>query len=306
MRKIIALIFLTTISLSAQKKEVGKVFSEHPLISVSEDFWRAYQQNDESKIKAMTAENFIYVRNDNNLGQGSLTAYLGEANWASNRFENLEVKNANGWVSDAIKYEDGNTWILSWKRWKGTDKNTGIRMNSFLHMQMRINKDKKIDYLNVYNNQSDFTQMFESEGTRESGVVFEAHPAIVQVRKVVAHYLNQEFDQTKSYFDSNATFWNSTLNNWENSITLEQRVESWKNDFDTYSEIYMNEQGKPIAIQYEGSDMIYVNSWWTLYGKKGEDWFAVPFKSTHAVNSDNKIVSESIFFSSNRFEEKVN
>ena len=306
MKKLSLLLFFLTVVLYGQKKSVGKVFSEHPLISISDDFWKAYQNNDEKYIKTIVADNFIYTSNDENFRKQSLNRLLGESSWASNRFKNLTVKNANGWVSDAIRYDNGETWILSWKRWQGIDTKTGIRINSFLHTQMRINKNKKVDFVNVYSDQADFIQMFESENTRQNGVVYDSHPSIVTVRKVVAHYLNKEFDDLRSYFDENAQFWNSTMDTWDEKLGLEERVSALKQDHETYSEIYMNEQGKPIAIKYEGSDNYFVDAWWNMYVKKGEDWMSIPFKSSHSVDPNGKILSESLYFSTNRLEKKMN
>lgn len=306
MKKLSLLLFFLSVVSYGQKKPVGEVFSEHPLISISDEFWEAYQNNDENYIKTIVADNFVYTRNDENFRTQSLNRFLGESTWANERFKNLTVKNANGWVSDAIRYDNGETWILSWKRWQGFDTKTGIRINSFLHTQMRINKNKKVDFVNVYSSQADFIKMFESENIRENGVVYDSHPSIVIVRKVVAHYLNKEFDSFKSYFDENARFWNSTMNNWEEKTELSERISALKQDHETFSEIYMNEQGKPIAIKYDGSENFYVDAWWNMYLKKGEDWMSVPFKSSHTVTPDGKILSENLYFSSNRLEKKMN
>ena len=106
----------------------------------------------------------------------------------------------------------------------------------------------------------------------------------------------------RSGFIENANFWNSTMESWGERLSLEERISQIKTEHDTYSEIYINEQGTPVSLKYEGSEDMFVNGWWVLYAKKGDKWFSVPFKSEHQVNSDGKIVSESLYYSSNRFE----
>ena len=299
--KIVLLILISTFAYS-QKKNVGKVYSEHPYIETTNTFWEAYQNNDVEKINQLASDNFVYERNGERFNENSLSVFLGESSYVAQRFKNLTVKNANGWVSDAIDYKDGGVWVLSWKRWVGTDSITGLRINSFLHTQMRLDEKGKINFVNAYSDQSQFIKMWRSEGEKTNGITYSSHPAISSVRKVVSDYLDKDFEAVKSGFTENATFWNSTMESWDEKLSLDDRINQIKSEHNTYSEIYINEQGTPISLKYEGSEDMFVNSWWILYAKKGDKWFSVPFKVEHQVNSDGKIVSESLYYSSNRFE----
>jgi len=301
MKKLVILFVLFSLGLvtNAQEKN-GTVFIEHPALEKVDQLWRAFEQGDQRTFAGLLADSVWVISNgDRNLR--TREAVADGLKWWAEEFENLEVVTDTPAYADALEYDKGGVWVQDWLRMKGIHTKSGIRLNLPIHNLYSFNEEGKIASLHRYFDPQVFQEINSSQATQENGEVYINHPYIIQVRKLVNAYCDEDIPAMTEFYADDVLFYNTTMN-FKDQRKLEEQKKEWETIFETVDQIEMEQVGYPDCIYYAKNDDYVVYSWWIFSGMRGEEKIEFPLMLSHTFNDDGKIINSMGYYSSNHYE----
>ena len=138
------LVALITFSMSAQKKKNGVVFDKHPGILLIEEFNKAFVEADVEKLSSIMDDNFkAYnaLSSDKDQKGTPKNNFIGQSKWWNANIDYLKITQDKPAYPDAIEYKGDQTWVQTWERVYGVNKQTGVELDMPVHRLYRLNKD---------------------------------------------------------------------------------------------------------------------------------------------------------------------
>ncbi|WP_276392138.1 nuclear transport factor 2 family protein [Eudoraea chungangensis] len=307
MKKIMLTMLLFTVAIGySQKKNNGKVFDEHPAITVVNEMFAAFIAGDADKVASYLSEDFKgYNGSDGRTNaKGTTKEEMIEdvAFWQEETMY-LSLEPTMQAYPDAIEYKGGQVWVQTWNTLKGMHKKTGVKLNMPFHRLILMDEDNKIKTMISYYDERVYSEIGRSLADRENGTIYNHHENINTVRKVMTAFENKDFETAYSYFAEDADF--MTLETGNERMTMDQIKERNKGIWETY-EVTFDVQGYPDYLEYDLRDGRVVQSWWTARLKRKSDGekFNVPVLYLHDFDKDGKIVRSSAYYSTKVLDSK--
>ena len=278
----------------AQTKN-GTVYSDHEYITKTREMWKAFQDGDAVAFQSFFADS-VYRSMNGTWSRVSNEVFKNAAESWSKAYENLEVKDDKPAFPDAIEYKEGGTWVQDWLLFTGTHIESGINIAVPYHNLYMFNDEGKIANIGFYFPTATFDAIRNSSTTSENGEVYDNHPYITRVRKLVNAYCNENLDELVDFYAENARFSDLTMD-WNESFGLDEAKNGWISNFETYDNITLKQQGYPDCIHYKNGDMMVVYSWWTWSAvvTATEEKLSIPVMMTNYFNKDGKIMNQSLY-----------
>ena len=302
------IIALFSVTSFGQKKENGKIYNEHPAIKVVDAFTKALMEGDTSSMgKLMTADfrskNPVVARPHD---KGNNKA--GYLRGARSNFDNFDYRSMNpikGSSPIAIEYandpnKDNAVIVESWDLQKSIHKQTGVKVEVYLHRSFTINKDNKIVEILNYGNPMVGNNIIAASSERKNGIVYSEHRNINNLRLLIGAAENSDLVKMYSFYDPKATFTNSNMD-VQKAQTLEEVKANHKAFFEKFEMSGIEQVGFPDYVFYEQQNIGVLYSWWNFYfiRKSDKKEIKVPFHYAHNVNKDGKITSEVVYYNGN-------
>jgi hypothetical protein len=304
MKKLLTIILsISLITMIYGQKKNGTVYSEHESIDLTNELWKAFAAGDQAAYAACFADDAMSFRNSDFDNPTNKEKMVGGLKWWASSFKNLSVKNDGEGYPDAIKYGNDELWVQDWLRVKGTHIESGINMDLSLHNVYRFNEEGKIEMMISYFNNDVFDAINSSSNVMENGDIYIYHPYITNARKLVNAYSAGNLEELESYYDSKASFGNSTMP-WKKTMNWQERKASIEEARELFVDIQMKQVGYPDCMHYAKGDSYVVYSWWTWTAKQKSDGKIInlPLMLSHSFNDEGKVVREYAHYSSNHFD----
>jgi len=301
MKKLTLTLVLFSLGLLAGAQEKnGTVFIDHPVLEKVNQLWNAFEQGDQTAFGGLLADS-VWVITNGNRNLITREAAASGLKWWAEEFENLKVEADTPAYADALEYDKGGLWVQDWLRMTGLHTKSGIRLNLPIHNLYSFNEDGKITSLHRYFDPQVFQEINTSQATQENGKVYINHPYIIQVRKLINAYCDEDVAGMTAFFTDDAVFYNTTMK-FTDQHKLEEQKKEWQSVFDAVDHIEMEQVGYPDCIYYARNDDYVVYSWWIFKGVRGEEKLEFPLMMSHTFNDDGKIVNSMGYYSSNHYE----
>jgi hypothetical protein len=292
----------------SQKKENGKIYSEHPAINIVDAFSKAAMAGDTSAMSKLMTDDFRarypVVARPHDKGADKAT-FLKNAKSNAENFDYYTMKPVKGSYPDAFEYAKDpnfkdNITVESWDLVKGIHKKTGVKLETYLHRSFTITSDNKIRELLNYSNPEVRNNIIAANSERKNGIVYSEHPNLNTLRKLIGAAENGDMDKVYSFYAPKAIFSNSNSEDGK-SRTLEEVKASHKTFFEKFEMSGIEQVGYPDYVVYEQQNMGVLYSWWNFYfiRKSDKKEIKVPFHYAHDVNAEGKITSEVVYYNGN-------
>lgn len=305
MKKILfGFLIATPLFTLAQKKENGTIYREHPALKVVDAYNKALASGDTTNMGSFLATDF----KGHNASGGSQfdkglnkSAFLKMTKAWRDGIDYFSLSTSKGAYPDALEYKDPEqkdvVWVQSWDNLKGVNKQTGVKMDMFVHTLLSIDKNNKIKQLVIYDNPSVYDEINASQSERTNGTIYNHHEYINKVRNMLHAFENKDFEKSYSYYDVNARFMD--INNMEGkSISLDESKAQDKNILDAFDIVGLEQIGYPDYMHYElnNSDIVY--SWWRWHviRKSDKKEITFPIHFEHDFNKEGKIIREIAYY----------
>ena len=173
----------------AQKKSNGIVSMEHPAITLVDEFLTATGSGDPEKIASYLSDDFKFyngtsaARYDPGIRR---TGFVKLALRYQLEPDYFAIEPFPGAHPDAVVYredKDGEVWVQTWNAPEGTDKATGIKLNTAAPRLYKVCKDNKIKMIINYTKVPDAIGGAFEDGTNKTN--YSHHDHIRTVRKDV-------------------------------------------------------------------------------------------------------------------------
>lgn len=302
MKKHVIIVMLLFVAVMySQKKKNGTVYIEHPAIEIVEAMQQADIAGNVDEVASYLADDFKSVsgttRNKNAKGTNK-EQYL---KWVENRTKWTAYRSLTRHgeaYPDAIEYKDGKTWVQTWNYLRGVHDATGVKIEMPLHNLYRLNADNKIE-LEIYYSYPVGQDIRAGFTERTNGTIYNEHPHINKVRRMMAAFENMDLEKAYSYFHENCSFSSLEMPVGE-SMNLDEVKENHKGFYENFEIESIDVVGYPDLLHYEigGNDMT-VQSWWNfrLIRKSDNKKIIMPAMYTHDFDDDGKIVRSIGYFS---------
>jgi len=308
MKKTNTLFVLAFLSISAvfgQKKTNGKIYIEHPAITVVQDFIKASVAGDTIKMANLMTDDFVAYNgtsNDSRGGEMNEAAFLKNTMLYHDQLDYYSIEPFGNSYPDALEYKgsehDNGTTVLTWNQIKGIHKNTGVKIDAAAHRQYDLNKDNKIQRIISYRNGSVIDEIRASFADRANGTIYNHHENINTVRKMIHAFENKDLEKAYGFYDENARFTDIHTSDMKGISLAEQKAKdiAFLDEFEVSS---IDIVGYPDYLHYEMGDARIVQSWWNfnLIRKSDQSAVKLPILFINDFNADGKIISETAYFS---------
>ena len=304
---LICFVFLS-LNLLAQKEKNGTVYKEHPGIKLVESFNKAVVDGDFEKASSILDDDFK-IKNGVGLNEDfkgwSKQQFINNMKWWNNNFDYMSIERDAPAYPDAIEYKQGNqTWVQTWERIYGVNKNTGVKVDMPYHRLYYLNEENtKIKFAFEYANQNVFNAINDNNYTRENGAIFINHENINTVRKVMYAFENANYDKAYSYFSDNSSFYDMN-DPWGTNYSLEEAKKRNEGILSQFEIIGFDEIGYPDYLEYGKDNAKVVLSWWKFRMKRKSDgkMILLPIHYSHRFNNEGKIIRSVAYYSSKHME----
>lgn len=301
-RSLLALCMLTVFAVTSHaQKKAGTIYVEHEYIDVSRALWDAFVDGDKEKYQSFFADS-VYVSTNGEEGEVISKKEMGEnIDWWQSEFTNIGIEDQKPAYPDALDYKEGGFWVQDWRLFTARHIKTGINLEVPLHSMYAFNDDGKIISNFTYFNDDVFELIAESQTKTENGKVYDNHPYILTVRKLVNTFQDGDADKYRTFFTDDAQFIFS-WNEFGDRKSLDESMEGMKKMFAEGFKAKVEEFGYPDCVFYERGGNHVVYSWWKYTVMKDGENYEFPVMLSHTFNDDGKIVNEFVYASSNHFE----
>jgi hypothetical protein len=303
-KSVIIFMMMSTVIMYSQKEKNGTVYKEHPAIVAVEAMQQAWAKGDSATVATYLADNFKSF-------DGTSTN-VNDKGWDKQTFL-TRVANLNKWVSymsikrqgqaypDAIEYKDDDDglWVQTWDVLRGVHNETGVKIDQPVHGLYRLNNDNKIVSAIDYSTSEVGDEIGASFENRTNGTIYNHHPYINKVRRMMGAFEHGDLDTAYSFFNEKAIFRNSESARGE-SLNLEESKARSVKIGETWDIISFDVNGYPDYLEYEMGNAKVVHSWWTIRLKRKSDdkKFELPIMYVHNFNDDGEITSSMAYYSS--------
>lgn len=289
--------------LSAQKKDNGKVYIEHPAILIIKAFTEAFVKGDSSGMADLLADDFKSYNGVSTKAEDKGTNkkdFLNNALRWSRELDYFSVTDFPGAYPDAIEYKKDNdknvVWVQTWESLKGVHKVTGVKLSSPAHRLYVVTKENKIKTAINYQNDALFVELGNSFSNRTNGTIYNHHPNINTIRKMIYAFENGDVDKSMDYFSRDAKFYHNS--DFDHSRNWEEEKAGLKDLLSNFEIKNIEIVGYPDYLEYELRNGRSVMSWWNFYfirkSDKKEIKLAVHLNDD--FDADGKIVAEVAYF----------
>ncbi len=301
-RSLLALIVLAVFVVTGHtQKKAGTIYVEHEYIDKTKEMWDAFIVGDRDKYQGFFADS-VWVSNNGEEGEIIAKSEMGDnIDWWQSNFTDMKIEDHKPAYPDALDYKDGGMWVQDWRLFTARHKKTGINLEVPLHSLYAFNDDGKIVANHTYFNNDVFELISESQKTTENGEVYDNHPYILTVRKLVNAFRDRDADKYRSFFSDDAIVIFS-WNEFGETETIDEATAGMKRMFDNGYKAKVEEFGYPDCVYYARGDNYVVYSWWKHTVMKDGKPYEYPVMLSHTFNDDGKIVNEFVYASSNHFE----
>ena len=305
-----ALMVFTIVSYS-QKKKNGTVYVNHPAINTVESMEAAFVAGDADKFASYLADDFKGwngVSTNKDAKARTKEKFVNGVKWWKDNISYLSMERSKGAYPDAIEYKDGDNddvvWVQTWSHIKGVHNKSGVKLDMPVHRLYVVNKDNKIKTLINYANESVWDEIGDSFSERENGKLYNQHPYINKVRRMIHAHENKDYETAYSFYDEKARFSNINMPVGE-TYGIEESKEGDKKFNENFDITSIDVRGYPDYLNYGIDDAKVVQSWWNvrLTRKSDDKKMVVPIMFIHYFNDEGKIVNETAYYSDNFFKE---
>lgn len=301
-RSLLALCMLTVFAVTSYaQKKAGTIYVEHDYIDKSRALWDAFVDGDKEKYQSFFADS-IFVSNNGAQGEVISNMEIGDnIDWWQSEFTNISIEDQKPAYPDGLEYKDGGFWVQDWRLFTARHIKTGVNLEVPLHSLYAFNDDGKIVANHTYFNNDVFELITESQTTTENGKVYDNHPYILTVRKLVNAFIDRDVDKYRSFFSDDAVF----IFSWSEfgeTTSLDESMEGMQRMFNEGYKAKVEQVGYPDCVYYERGGNYVVYSWWKHTVMKDGKKYTYPIMLSHTFNDDGKIITEYVYASSNHFE----
>lgn len=308
------LVFLITsvVAAFAQKKENGTIYIEHPANKIVADFEKAIVAGDSATIAGFLSDDFkafdgtTTQYRSKGLDKG---AFVSRMLMYSRYLDYFNIEPVPGSYPDALLYtkdnKNGEMTVQDWNVIKGVEKVTGVQINSGSENIYNLNKDNKISRLIFYDNKEVLDEINASYFNRTNGKIYDHHPNINTVRKMVYSLGQGDLDKALSYYSDSARF--SDINSeWGTSHGKAQEKINQQNFLKDFEIKDIEMIGYPDYLEYARDSARSVLSWWNLHLVRKSDKKAIvlPVHLNDQFDANGKIISEIFYFSETLLDKK--
>lgn len=302
MRTLLVLIVLImSVTIYAQKKKDGTVYSEHPAIDAVEAMQKAYVAGDSAKVASYLADNFKSYNGSNsdpNQTGGSKRGFVNGVIFWKNNIDYFDIVRQPGAYPDAIEYKDGPVWVQTWEIVKGVHNETGVKLDMPFHRMFLMNEENKIQVMFNYYDERIYAEIGRSFEPRANGTVYDNHDNINVVRRMYAAVEKNDLDKAFSFFHENARFRNVNMpvGEW---MSLEEDRAFTEEIHKNYDNIIFEQVGYPDYVHYERNDSRVVQIWYNIHMTRKSDNKSIemPYHALIDFNDEGKITRVSEFYS---------
>jgi len=288
----------------SQKEKNGTVYKEHPAIKTVEAMQQAWIAGDSAKVATYLADNFKSFDGTstdvNDKGRDKKQFLTNVAN-VNKYVAYLSLTRQNGAYPDAIEYKDDDDglWVQTWDVLRGIHEATGVKIDQPLHRLYSLNGEGKIVSAVNYSTSEVGDEIGSSFEERKNGTIYNHHPYINSVRRMMGAFEHGDVDKAFSFFADNARFINLDTPQGE-SATVEEEKEGFKNMYENWTINGIDVNGYPDYLEYEMGNAKIVQSWWDVRMTRKSDnkKVTLPLLLIHTFNDDGKIVFENSYYSS--------
>ncbi len=292
----------------SQKKKNGTIYLEHPAINVVNEMLAAWVEGDSLKVSSYLADDFKQFNgaNANKYAEGNTKEeFLNGMNWWKKNFSYTTEVPTPGAYPDALEYDKSDTWVQVWNNLKAVNNETGVKIDMPMHRMFKLNKDNKINLMLNYTDSRVFRNMWESYDDRANGTLYQHHPYINKVRRMIHAFEHNDLDLAYSFFDENARFTGLEMPVGE-TVGLAEVKERNKKMMESFDILSIDVVGYPDYLEYDLRDGKTVQSWWRFKMKRKSDGkeIVLPALYIHDFNDDGKIVRSNAYISTKALDAK--
>ncbi|MGV6845508.1 MAG: nuclear transport factor 2 family protein [Lutibacter sp.] len=308
---ILLLMILASCNVFAQIKKNGTIYIKHPAINIVENMIHAMVKGDTTKVSSYLSDNFkaFYGSNTDKMNLGTdKNSFLKQVNNWHQQINYFTVKRTNGAYPDALEYKDGENdnviWVQTWNHFKGVHKKTGVKIDMPFHRLFVVDKQNKITVMISYYNAEIGTEIQNSFNNRTNGTIYNHHPYINTVRKMMHAFEFNDLELAYSFFVKQVRFRDVTTPIGK-FRTLDEEKKNNEEFFKKYEVVSIDVVGYPDFLDYELGHAQVVQSWWNigLVRKSDKKTLVVPVMLIDYFNSEGKISREMSYFNPKLLEE---
>lgn len=256
---------------SAQKKNNGTIYIEHPALGVVNAFGKAFVSGDSAKMASVLTDDFKAINGTtSNLTNYSIDkkAYVNNLLIYSKRLDYFTTEPIPGSYPDALEFtkdnKDNETIVQDYILIKGVDKQTGVKIDAAAHNIYSVTKDGKIKRIITYSNGKVLDEIVASFVDRTNGKIYNHHENINTVRKAMYAWEKGDMDKYFNFFTDNARFYDINNDSWETYHSKAEEKASIENFRKAFEIKSLDMFGYPDYLEYEMGNGRSVLSWWKL------------------------------------------
>ncbi len=263
---------------------------------------RPFADGDADKFVSFYADTVNTSNNGTEMNKRTKEQLANQVNWWKENYSDMKVWDDKPAYPDALDYKDGETWVQDWIVFYAEHNKTGIVLNLKIHSLYAFNDEGKVAAQLSYFDPGVFDEITKAEKTTENGKVYDNHPNIVTVRKVMRAFVNKDLDTFASFFHEKASFASLTQELGESNNMEEFKGYLTEKYYQDGLKFMVEEIGYPDCVYYARNDMHVVYSWWKMTIKKGEEKIQYGFMLSHDFDQDGKIIRQNAYVSSNHLD----
>ena len=275
----------------------GVTYSEHPAYDVITKSYQIWESGTEAELRALYAEDAKFW-GPGDKEASNIDEEVSNMLWWQENFSDIKFTVMEGATPDIIKYEDDKkgAWTMDWMVFSAVNKTSGLPVKANLHSNNYVTDEGKITMsISYFDRESAGAQIQNSFGMHRNGRVFDEHPIIDTLNKMVAHYEAGEISDLATYFTEDAEFYRLGV---DGKLNLEERTATWHEAVAEHSTRDLEQSGYPDAIYYsrDGGQWVVLSWWWVNNtnaetGEKTREYLHM----SHDFNSDGKVSREIIY-----------
>lgn len=291
-----------TIFMYSQNEKNGTVYKTHPAIDAVEAMQQAWIKGDSATVATYLADDFKSFdgtsTNVNDKGQDR-KAFLKRVATSGKYVAYLSIERQKGAYPDAIEYKDDDDglWVQTWDVLRGVHEATGVKLDQPIHSLYRLNADNKIVSAIDYSTSEIGDEIGDSFENRKNGTIYNHHPYINKVRRMMGAFEHGDLDKAFSFFTEDARFRNLDTPRGKTNTVAEEK-EGFQKTFENWTINGIDVNGYPDYLEYEMGNAKIVQSWWTLRMTRKSDSKKVvlPLMLIHNFNDDGMITFENGYY----------
>ena len=251
----------------------------------------------EAELRALYAEDAKFW-GPNDEEANNIDQQVGNMLWWQENFSDIKFTVMKGATPDIIKYEDDDkgAWTMDWMVFSAVNKKSGKSVKANINSNNYVTDEGKITMsMSHFDTESAGAQIQASFGLHRNGRVYDEHPFIDTLNKMVAHFEAGEITELASYFSEDAAFYRLGV---DGKLNLEERTATWNQAVATYSVRKLEQSGYPDAIYYSrDKGQWVVLSWWWVNNTNAETGEVTReyLHMSHDFNSEGKVTREVLY-----------